>query len=221
MLKNGIVQLWHDKNILVLITQGETILWKKQKYKIYDINADTPKTDKQYLPKNIDPENIFSNTLHYGRKEEHLTHNGTITLKITSTPKKSLIDKNTLSQEKLTSSLNENIAYLKNKLDEVSKCVETTEKNTIQILDLHKQTGPHNITPEFLSTKEMAHAIGRSTSFLDKNKGVLFFEKEHYHTGATNNGIFWDVKTVYSAIRKISKKEETDDNKEIIDNMIN
>jgi len=221
MLKHGVVQLWYDKNKsnLVLITQGEAILWESQTYKIYDLNIDNFQPYIKDLPTNIDPENLFSNTLHFGKIEKKLNKNGAITLKITSGQKESLIDEDTLLQEKPTSLFTENMAHFQDTLDEVLKYAQATDNKTNKILDLFKNTGPRNIQPEFLSTKEMAQAIGKSCYFLNKNKGVRFFEDEHYFTKGTKHGIFWDTKAIYSTIRKTKTMEGPDENRQIIDKM--
>ena len=221
MLKYGVVQLWYDKNNsnLVLITQGETILWEAQTHRVYDLNIGNFQTNIKYLPPNIDPENLFSNTLHFGKIEKKITQNAAITLKITLVQKESLIDEDTLLQEKPTSSFTENTANLQDMIEEVLKYTQATDNKTNKILEHCKKTGSHNIQPEFLSTKEMAQAIGKSSDFLNKNKGVLFFEDEHYFTSGTKHGIFWDTKAIYSTIRKTKTMEGPDENRQIIDKM--
>lgn len=221
MLKHGTVQLWYDKNKsnLVLITQGETILWEAQTHRVYDLNIGNFQTNIKYLPTNIDPENLFSNTLHFGKIEKKITQNAAITLKITSVQKESLVDEDTLLQEKPTSSFTENTANLQDMIEEVLKYTQATDNKTNKILDHCKKVGSHRIQSEFLSTKEMAQAIGKSSDFLNKNKGIRFFEDEHYFTQGTKNGIFWDTKAIYSTIRKTKTMEGPDENRQIIDKM--
>jgi len=48
----------------------------------------------------------------------------------------------------------------------------------------------------YMSTKDMAHAINYSVSFLKENKNILFFEGTHYFCPTTKSHPNWKVEAM-------------------------
>jgi len=69
-----------------------------------------------------------------------------------------------------------------------------------------------NTAPLYLKTNDMAKMIGYSKDYLLKNRGVLFFEGEHFFTkkGRTN----WKVSRI---VEWIENKTMSDKAKNILD----